>query len=94
MSTPSNLYAEKVFAEHPIGLWALDDNVDYISNQIKTIYTKNINYLVSANRTKTLKTNDMADVTNEFYIDTRIVDNELLSMKLKVSKVNQNELLF
>jgi len=31
MSTPSNLYAEKVFAEHPIGLWALDDNVDYIS---------------------------------------------------------------
>lgn len=31
MSTPSNLYAEKVFAEHPTGLWALDDNVDYIS---------------------------------------------------------------
>lgn len=31
MSTPSNLYAEKVFAEHPTGLWALDDSVDYIS---------------------------------------------------------------
>lgn len=31
MSTPSNLYAEKVFSEHPTGLWALDDNVDYIS---------------------------------------------------------------
>jgi hypothetical protein len=31
MSTPSNLYAEKVFAEHPTGLWALDDNADYIS---------------------------------------------------------------
>jgi len=31
MSTSSNLYAEKVFAEHPIGLWALDDNADYIS---------------------------------------------------------------
>jgi hypothetical protein len=31
MSTPSNLYAEKVFAEHPIGLWALDDNADYVS---------------------------------------------------------------
>ena len=31
MSTPSNLYAEKVFAEHPTGLWALDDNSDYIS---------------------------------------------------------------
>jgi hypothetical protein len=31
MSSPSNLYAEKVFAEHPTGLWALDDNADYVS---------------------------------------------------------------
>jgi hypothetical protein len=31
MSNPSNLYAEKVFAEHPTGLWALDDKADYLS---------------------------------------------------------------
>lgn len=31
MSSPSNLYAEKVFAEHPVALWALDDKADYIS---------------------------------------------------------------
>ena len=31
MSIQSNLYAEKIFAEHPIGLWSLDDNVDYLS---------------------------------------------------------------
>ena len=31
MSNLSNLYAEKVFAEHPAALWALDDQVDYIS---------------------------------------------------------------
>lgn len=31
MSTPSNLYAEKVFAEHPIALWPLDDVADYVS---------------------------------------------------------------
>jgi hypothetical protein len=31
MSTPSNLYAEKVFSEHPTGLWALDDGADYVS---------------------------------------------------------------
>jgi len=31
MSIPSNLYAEKVFAEHPIALWPLDDTVDYVS---------------------------------------------------------------
>ena len=31
MSTPSNLYAEKIFSEHPTVLWALDDSSDYIS---------------------------------------------------------------
>ena len=31
MSIKSNLYAEKIFAEHPIGLWSLDDDVNYLS---------------------------------------------------------------
>ena len=31
MSIPSNLYAEKVFAEHPTALWSLDEKIDYIS---------------------------------------------------------------
>jgi hypothetical protein len=31
MSNPSNLYAEKIYAEHPLALWALDDKADYIS---------------------------------------------------------------
>ena len=31
MTNPSNLYAEKIFAEHPLSLWALDDKADYIS---------------------------------------------------------------
>jgi hypothetical protein len=31
MSTPSNLYAEKIYSEHPLVLWALDDKADYIS---------------------------------------------------------------
>lgn len=31
MSSQSNLYAEKVFSEHPIGLWSFDDPVHYIS---------------------------------------------------------------
>jgi hypothetical protein len=31
MPSPSNLYAEKIFAEHPLGLWALDDVADYVS---------------------------------------------------------------
>ena len=31
MSNPSNLYAEKIYSEHPTALWALDDQLDYIS---------------------------------------------------------------
>jgi len=31
MANPLNLYATKVFSEHPLGLWALDDKADYIS---------------------------------------------------------------
>ena len=29
MST--NLYAQKIFSEHPLVLWALDDKADYVS---------------------------------------------------------------
>jgi hypothetical protein len=31
MSSPSNLYAEKVYAEHPLELWSLDDDINYLS---------------------------------------------------------------
>lgn len=41
MSIPSNLYAEKAFAEHPVALWSLDDAADYISlvsNENRNVY--------------------------------------------------------
>jgi hypothetical protein len=41
MANPSNLYAEKIFSEHPIAMWALDDDADYlslISNSKRDIY--------------------------------------------------------
>jgi hypothetical protein len=31
MANPSNLYAEKIFSEHPLAMWSLDDKADYIS---------------------------------------------------------------
>jgi len=31
MSSPSNLYAEKIFAEHPVAMWSLDEPADYVS---------------------------------------------------------------
>ena len=31
MANPSNLYAEKIFSEHPLSLWALDEDMSYVS---------------------------------------------------------------
>ena len=31
MPSPSNIYADKVYSEHPLALWSLDDKVDYLS---------------------------------------------------------------
>lgn len=31
MTVTSNIYAEKIFAEHPIALWLLDDTADYVN---------------------------------------------------------------
>jgi len=31
MPTSSNLYAEKLLSEHPLAVWSLDDNSDYVS---------------------------------------------------------------
>ncbi len=31
MSSQSSLYAEKIFSEHPLGFWPLDDNISYLS---------------------------------------------------------------
>lgn len=47
MTTASNLYAEKVFAEHPLGLWSLDDKADYISLISETARIMSATWLVS-----------------------------------------------
>jgi len=31
MTVLSNLYSEKIYSEHPLAVWSLDDNTDYIS---------------------------------------------------------------
>lgn len=45
MTTPSNLYAEKIFAEHPLSLWALDENVDYFSYVDSDTYLDDTTYI-------------------------------------------------
>ena len=31
MVNPSNLYAEKIFSEHPVAMWSFDDSIKYLS---------------------------------------------------------------
>lgn len=43
MPNPSNLYAEKIFSEHPIALWALDEEFSNGSHDAVVSNIKNIN---------------------------------------------------
>lgn len=67
MPSPSNLYAEKIFAEHPIALWALDDKADYItliSEQQRQFFNAGI-WTISNNATVA-----QANVTSEPFINS------------------------
>ena len=70
MSNPSNLYAEKIFSEHPIAMWALDDQADYlslISNSKRNIYTNSgLDAWTIVNGTKTQN----SEILNEPLPDT------------------------
>lgn len=68
---------------------------NYLSNNIKTIYTKNINWINSAtkqNRTK--KDKLLNDNTIESYIDTHIVNQELLTQNIIISRVTFDSLQY
>ena len=88
MSTPSNLYAEKVYSEHPLVLWALDDTLDYKSliteaqRNLTTLWTKT-NCVVAAS----------AEDLNEPFLDSslsRIRVNVPVTETLEASVVSPN----
>jgi hypothetical protein len=62
---------------------------------IKEIYTKNINWLKSATRdTYTKKQKSLNDGSIEFYINSRIMDTELLTQNIIISKISQDSLQY
>jgi len=58
MANPSNLYAEKIFSEHPLALWALDQTVDYIS-LFDLDYQDIQNFWTVSGATASLETSDV-----------------------------------
>lgn len=67
MPSPSNLYAEKIFAEHPIALWALDDKTDYVSiiDESNRKFFDSSKWTISSNATAA-----QANVTLEPFIES------------------------
>lgn len=61
MPSPSNIYAEKAYSEHPIAMWALDDKLDYVS-YISLDNGRNLeSWIVSED----VSTSDEATITTE-----------------------------
>jgi hypothetical protein len=92
MANPSNLYAEKIYSEHPLVLWALDDNLDYKSliseaqRNIATLWTP----------TSATLTASAADIDEPFLDSSlsRIRVNVPVSETLEASIVSPNILNF
>lgn len=85
MSSPSNLYAEKVFAEHPSALYALDDVANYIS--LIDEVDRNVSLWTLDNATASLDTN----VVDEPFIDshtTRLFGDVPTGQTLEVSAIS------
>jgi hypothetical protein len=97
MSTSSNLYAEKVFSEHPIALWALDDKADYLSlitesqrssaNWKETVGTVPEQLLLKTSPFPTSVTNILnARITDEAFGEISCVTNDIINF----SEMNQD----
>jgi hypothetical protein len=90
MPNPSNLYAEKIFSEHPIALWALDDKNDYISliseNQ-RSFYNSSF-WTVSSNATASQQS-----VSSEPFVEsstTKVTaDNSLTEVVLTSANIKR-----
>lgn len=92
MANPSNLYAEKIYSEHPLVLWALDDQLDYIS--LITEAQRNIqNTWTVTDATATTSTTDLTEPFGESVLSLIEVDVPA-SESLEASIVSPNLLNF
>lgn len=65
----------------------------YLGNNITTIYTQLNNFLLSSMmQTATKKVKQLNDTNLDFYIDTKIVNEQWLIQNILVSKINQYKL--
>jgi len=66
MSIPTNLYSDKILSEHPLAMWSLDDNSDYVSLIADSF--RNINSWTISNGAKTAESLSLTAPFPESYI--------------------------
>jgi len=66
MSIPTNLYSDKILGEHPLAMWSLDDNSDYVSLIADSF--RNINSWTISNGAKTAESLSITAPFPESYI--------------------------
>ncbi len=87
MSSPSNLYAEKIFAEHPQFMWALDDQADYVS----LISEANRDFsLWSIDNASSEVTEELLDAPFPDSFINKVTPDSVSSSNFSVSLVSQN----
>jgi hypothetical protein len=81
MTTPSNLYAEKVFSEHPMGLWTMDEDVNYLSllsKEGKAMYGWSIS---GASKTLEIPSGVLTPVESSYFINVLSDDTDEVIIK-------------
>ncbi len=63
---------------------------EYLVNNIKYIYTKNINYMISSEGDTIKKNMLLEDPSIEYYIKSKNINTELLINNISLSKINPN----
>ena len=87
MSSPSNLYAEKVFSEHPVALWNLDDQCDYIS-YVTENNRKFYDFSTQWEYSGFTPTSGESGNVVEFSSNSELVDEEFIFKNSAVTKIS------
>jgi hypothetical protein len=100
MSNPSNLYAEKVFSEHPLALWALDDPADYVSliseanRNIEDTWSFDNCSVVSSSGSSTLRPQFSSSYTSQILGEVPTSSTSIISLTspelVKLSRLDQS----
>jgi hypothetical protein len=85
MPSPSNLYAEKIYSEHPQFLWALDDKADYVS-LISELNRNTSNWIIDNGASE--ETEELLDAPFPDSIINKIIPNSVTGQTFSTTLIS------